>query len=201
MKKSLMAVVVMAMIFCFFPVAGAGVIQLDEKYLGETIYISPMDPPQSPWNVDGNGYVRIPAYFRNNTINPISVSIGPSWWWIEGDSLFFSWDTSPVFEEHYLLPGENIELDLVVGGFRMEPGTYKTSPAEIGDNLILREFGVMASINGCDEFPFAIFTAPGKYLFRAEVIGSPVPIPPSLFLLGTGLISLLAVRKRKKSYY
>ena len=102
-----------------------------------------------------------------------------------------------------VVPLSVLKLEVVAGGFTDEK-----------NKLLLYELGLIGNPGAADEFvgPFAgslnlSFSIPGSAttecfdsldIFSGDVVNAPVPIPGAVWLLGSGIVGLLVVRRKLK---
>ena len=225
MKKSLMAVVVIAMIFCFFSVefVSAFTITFDDhelvggrEYYASSYYYPTIHPNYyydgeymvgPPWNsmsLMAPGYnsgfnVYLPNYTSGNF-----VAMGGS-----GDVLVRRIDGQPfdlLGFDCAAIPGpSNFNVRVKVTGYQdftswipVVKGDFPAVPGNYFPEVINGGMGHITLGEEWKNLACVLFRNPPVLIDNINCQPSTVPIPPSVFLLGTGLIGLIGVRQRKK---
>lgn len=174
---------------------------------GTTVYVPKVEGEDVPENYfdmaawEGGVFTRIPVLLLNNSTENAEVFLtGSSWWWSEGDQIFLLFDTTPAITgEQYLLdPGGVAELGFLAAGFLLD--NFEPVEATEGDSLRLLGFGIEFTVNG--ETQWAELSSADDFLFSVVVGdnrgGEPVPEPATMLLMGTGLVGMAGLRRRKK---
>ena len=99
-------------------------------------------------------------------------------WVLDGSAQLFSWDTLEVLGGNLQLYGEELYVD----------------------NLILSA-GSSLNIDGISIFYNSLTDNGGSinFLNGGQLIENPVPIPSAVWLLGSGLIGILGIRRKFKT--
>jgi hypothetical protein len=134
------------------------------------------------WTFGGGGYISITAEVNGETV-PL---------------LLGTWDSAKVIET-----SESFKLEVAVGGFTDDKNKWLLYELE----LITEDPGLYESVGpfvGSLNLSFKVHptdtgeTFSSLELGSGDVINTPVPIPGALWLLGSGIIGLIGVRRKVK---
>lgn len=158
----------------------------------------------STWATSTGGWTTGPAPFGNYTTgsyDPAGYFSWKTWWEVDavvenGDDL---WVRTKIDLTGYNLA--TISWDLGVdNGFKLYANGVLVSQAN-GEGYTYRweysgDFSAVSLNSGLNVFAVALEDHGGLTAFDMQITGSPVPVPPAILLLGSGLLGLLTVRRR-----
>ena len=173
---------------------------------GHTWEFTFTDPTlDSNWATSTGGWNTGPAPFGNYTIgsyDPAGYFSYNTLWAADGSDGDDLWVRTTIDLTSYNLA--TIRWDLGVdNGFKLYANGALVSAAN-GEGYTYRweysgDFSSVSLNSGINVFAVALEDHGGLTAFDMQITGSPVPVPPAILLLGSGLVGLLTVRRRFKN--
>ena len=97
-----------------------------------------------------------------------------------------------ILDFEVFMNGGSILYNLFNGGYNGQYAYFNLSDTAVMSSIVVKD-------NNGNVVPFSLSTASGAALFNELASSSNVPLPPALWLFGSGLLGLIGIARRKKA--